>query len=151
MTISPRGIALIKEFETFKAKAYLCPAGVWTIGYGTTQINGTPVQPDWEIDEPTAVWCLEQDCTAFQAELLPFLKVQPTQNQLDALISFVYNLGVGSFARSSLLRAFNSGLPVTEDLFTRWNKARDPKTGKLVVLNGLTRRRRREYELFSEV
>jgi len=151
MEIGQRGLDLIKRFEGYSSRAYLCPAGVWTIGYGTTRINGLPVRPGMTCDHEEAEEWLRQDCNTTAAGIYPLIYADLHQNQVDALISFAYNLGVGAFKSSSLRRAINTGQEVYEDLFTRWSKARDPRTGKLRVLPGLLARRKQEYVLFSEV
>lgn len=151
MEISQRGLDLIKRFEGYSGTAYLCPAGVWTIGYGTIRINGRPVQAGMTCTHEEAEEWLRQECDEVAAGIDPLIDFELDQNQLDALISFAYNLGVGAFKSSSLRRVINAGEEVYEDLFTRWSKARDPRTGKLRVLPGLLARRKQEFALYSEV
>lgn len=148
-TTSPVGIQMIKDFESFRAKAYKDPVGVWTIGYGSIIVNGVPVRPGQVITEPEAVLALQRDVQTIERALGRLIIPTLTQNQVDALVDFCYNLGVGAFTRSTLRGRINSGQPIDASLFTRWNKARDRETGKLVTLAGLTRRRQAEFVLFS--
>jgi lysozyme len=150
--VSDRGLNFIKDWEKFRAKAYLDSKGVWTIGYGSTRVNGVPVRPGQVITEPQALAELRKDCRWRLDRLETLISAPLRQNQVDALLSLMYNIGDGGFAASSLRRAVNAGQggAVREDLFTRWNKIRDPKTGQLIVLDGLTRRRRAEYQMYME-
>lgn len=139
MKISPFGIEMVKAFEGFFAKPYVCPAGVLTQGYGHTAAAGPPALG--------GVWSLQ-----FAAELLgetiekryaapvrSLLKRTPTQGQFDAMVSFAYNVGVGAFKSSSVLRAFNRGdHEAAAAAFALWNKS----AGR--VLSGLVRRRKSE-------
>ena len=146
MQISEKGLNLIKKFEGFSSKPYLCPANVPTIGFGSTYYeNGMPVTLD---DDPVS----EQRAT----EILKFttdkiygsfvnkaVKVKLNQNQFDALVSFAYNLGNGNLQQSTLLKKVNNNDFIGASLeFEKWNKA----GGK--VLSGLTKRRTAEKELF---
>lgn len=137
------GKSLIKEFEGFRAVAYLCPAGVWTVGYGTTKINGTSVTSKTKVTTDEAEKFLEQDLQLFEDGVNHNVTVQLTQNQFDALVCFVYNLGVGSLKSSTLLKRINAGkFTEAADEFLKWDKAKGKK------LPGLTRRRKAERELF---
>jgi lysozyme len=137
------GKKLIKDFEGFRASAYICPAGVLTIGYGTTRINGRPVKAGLKITTDEADQFLEEDLKVFEDVVNNSVSIEITQNQFDALVCFVYNVGSGNFKKSTLLKLVNSGdLSEAADQFLRWNKA----GGK--VLSGLTRRRKAERELF---
>jgi lysozyme len=137
------GKSLIKEFEGFRAVAYLCPAGVWTVGYGTTRINGVAVTSKTKVTTDEADAFLEQDLQLFEDGVNHNVTVQLTQNQFDALICFVYNLGVGSLKKSTLLKRVNAGkFAEAADEFLKWDKANGKK------LPGLTRRRKAERELF---
>jgi lysozyme len=137
---SLRGVALIKRFEGFRAKAYICPAGVLTIGYGTTK----NVRPGQVVTEPEASVLLQQDLVVFEAAIKQLVSVPLTQYQFDALACFVYNVGSGNFKSSSLLRLLNAGsyTEVPAQLM-RWNKG----GGK--VLPGLTTRRQAEGALWN--
>lgn len=136
------GLELIKEFEGFRANAYLCPAGVPTIGYGETQ----GVKLGMTTTEPEASAKLEKRYDEFEADVLKNVKVTVTENQLGALVSFAYNLGVGNLQRSTLLKLLNAGnYTGAANEFGKWNMA----AGK--VLPGLVRRREAEKQLFLKV
>ncbi len=140
MTTSSRaGLGLIQTFEGCKLSAYLCPAGVPTIGYGRT----TGVKLGQTITQAQAdAWLLEE-YDAFERKVRALVKVPLTANQLGALVSFIYNVGPGAFGSSTLLRLLNKGDYAGAALqFARWNKA-----GRK-VLNGLIRRRKAEADLF---
>lgn len=137
------GKNLIKEFEGFRSTAYVCPAGVVTVGYGTTRINGNPVELGTKITTDEAEQFLEQDLKGFESAVNQNVIVEITENQFDALVSFVYNVGVGNFKKSTLLKKLNAGkINEAADEFLKWNKA----GGK--TLAGLTTRRKAERKLF---
>lgn len=139
MKTSDKGVALIKEFEGCKLTAYKCPAGVWTIGIGTTK----DVKPGMVITEAKAVDFLKRDLAVFEAAVNKLVKVEMSQPMFDALIAFVYNVGEGAFAKSTLLKKLNAGdRKGAADEFLKWNKA----AGR--VLEGLTRRRKAERALY---
>lgn len=140
------GEALIKEFESFHPKAYKDPVGIWTIGWGTTRINGIPVSEGMEANQVLLQACFLGDLSDALKSIDKLVKVPLNQNQIDALASFIYNVGEDGFFTSTLLKTINHKLLMKEDIWTRWNKG--TINGKLVVLNGLTRRRKKEYKLF---
>lgn len=147
MKTSNKGIELIKRHEGFRSRAYRCPAGVWTIGYGHT----AGVKPGDMITEARGEAFLRADLNTAERAVLAH-RLPLSQNQFDALVSFVFNVGTGNFTRSTLLRKAKSNV---NDLsiageFRKWNKARNPKTGKLEVLPGLTRRREDELKLYFD-
>lgn len=144
MVISTVGIELIKEFEGCYLEAYRCPAGVWTIGYGTTEpINGKPITAGMTITQQQADELLLQNLKIYEKAVNENVKVPLSQNQYDALVSFTYNVGCGALSTSTLLKMLNNNDYLgAADQFLRWDKA----GGK--VLAGLTRRRKRERELF---
>ena len=139
MKTSDKGIDLIKKFEGVRLNAYLDAAGVWTIGYGhTLNVKSTDVIT---LDE--AEHFLRQDIEFAEKEVNKH-NLNINQNQFDALVSFVFNLGVGNFARSTLLRKIKSNpndLTIRKE-FERWIYA----GGK--ILNGLVRRRKEEADLY---
>ena len=139
MNTSPKGISLIKEFEGLRLKAYKCPGGVWTIGYGHT----AGVKPGIVITKAQAEEYLKADLIAFE-RYLNGLGLALNQNQFDALISFIYNVGIGNFSSSTLLRKVrvNPQENSIMDEFLRWvySKGR--------VLPGLQRRRLAEMKLY---
>ena len=139
MKTSPKGIALIKEFEGLRLKAYKCPGGVWTIGYGHT----AGVKHGRVISEAQAEEYLKADLIEFE-KYLNGLGLAINQNQFDALISFIYNVGTGNFSSSTLLRKVRANPQDNSimDEFLRWvySKGR--------VLPGLQRRRLAEMKLY---
>jgi lysozyme len=141
------GVSLIIEFEGFRATAYQDVAGIWTIGYGSTRINGRAVVPGQTITAAAARQALKDDARAVAQFLGDAVSVPLSQLQVDALICFCYNVGVNAFHGSSLRRMLNAKQPITEPMFTAWNKIRDH--GILVVSDGLTRRRKAEFALFQ--
>jgi lysozyme len=149
MTLGLAGLELIKSFEDFSATAYQDDKGVWTLGYGTTRINGAPITRGMTCTEGQALDWLHEDASSALRAISRTIRVPLSENQVDALCAFAYNVGNAGFASSTLARTINAGQPVTEAMFTMWNKIRDPKTGQLRVLNGLTRRRKAEFALFA--
>ena len=141
MKVSQDCIQLVKHFEGFEDTAYLCPANVWTIGYGRTR----NVKEGDKITEPQAERDLLEELEEFKHQVLDSVKVELKQNELDALTSWTYNLGVGNLKSSTLLKKLNAGnkdeVPAE---IVRWNKA----NGK--VLAGLTKRREAEAELWAK-
>ena len=144
--INALGLQLIKEFEGFRSAPYLDAISKPTIGYGSTFYpNGTPVtMKDKAIDE-TAASKLMAD--KLNSEFCPgverLLKVKVSDNEFAAMVCLAYNIGLGNFAQSTVLRCMNAlNRPDAAHAFTLWNKA----GGK--VLAGLTRRRQAEMALF---
>ena len=139
MKTSAEGLALIKKFEGLELTAYKCAAGVWTIGYGHTK----DVQEGDEWSEAHADHMLEVELEEFEEYINDNVTVALSQNQFDALVSWVYNLGPANLKASTMLKVLNSGdyegVPAQ---IQRWNKA----GGK--VLEGLIRRRKAEALLF---
>lgn len=140
MNISETGLDLIKAFEGLRLTAYVCPAGVLTIGYGST---GSHVKPGMRITEEEADALIEKDLERFEHGVESLVKVEISQNEFDALVSFAFNLGLGALGQSTLLRLLNqSKYMEAAAQFKRWDKA----GGK--TLAGLTRRRLAEAALF---
>ena len=132
-------IPLIKEFEGCKLKAYKCPADIWTIGYGHTD----GVKEGDEITQQEADRLLANDVELFTTGVQRLVHSDINRNQLGALVSFSFNVGLGNLRHSTLLRMVNAGdfLGAANE-FARWNKA----GGK--ILSGLVRRREAERQLF---
>ena len=136
-------VKLIKQFEGFRSTAYKCPAGVWTIGYGSTSIDGVKVKQQDTITEQAALDDIYKRLNEIDKQITAVVRVPLNSNQLNALLDFVYNLGIGNFRSSTLLKKLNdSDYRGAADELLRWNKS----GGK--VLDGLTRRRQAEQELF---
>ncbi|CAO3358561.1 glycoside hydrolase family protein [Azospirillum palustre] len=143
-------VALVKHFEGLYLKAYLCPAGVPTIGYGHTD----GVRLGQTITEAQADAFLAADLAEAAADVDRYVKVPLTDDQRGALASFVFNLGPGNLASSTLLRKLNVGDAAGAAAeFGQWVKAtvKDPETGEKVkkTLPGLVSRRAAEQALFS--
>jgi lysozyme len=148
MTTSKRAVDLIKKFEGFFADAYLCPAGVPTIGYGSTMwSDGKLVKLGEKISmenaEKLLLWELQQKEYSLN-------KLTLNQNKFDALMSFVYNVGIGNLMKSTLYKKalINPNDQTIKDEFMKWNKAR--VKGVLTPLKGLTKRRTEEAKLYYE-
>lgn len=144
--ISKKGLDLITEFEGFYPKPYLCPANVPTIGFGTTRYpNGEKIKlTDNEITRTQALEYLSNDLIQFEKAVDALCTDTINQFQFDALVSFAYNLGATNLKNSTLLKKVNSNHndPTIALEFVKWNRA----NGK--ILNGLTRRRRAEAQLY---
>jgi len=139
--IGKPGLDLIKSFEGLKLRAYLCPAKVWTIGYGST---GPHVTPGKVITEAQANDLLQDDLDRFEKAVTRLVTVPLTQNQYDALVSFAFNVGISALERSTLLKRVNAKLfDQAKAEFSKWNRA----GGR--PLAGLTRRRAAEAALFG--
>jgi len=145
MKTGERGLALIKEFEGCKLAAYQCPAGIWTIGIGSTHYgDGTPVTKSRTLPTEKAAIALLAATIGQYEKAVNAVDAELTQNEFDALVCLCYNIGAGNFASSTLVKMLNAGEDKEEvaKQFVRWNKA----GGK--VMAGLTRRRDAEAELF---
>lgn len=141
MKTSAKGIDLIKHFEGLRLQAYRCPADRWTIGYGTTKINGKGVPPNLIISETQAEYLLKQDLIEFEKLVIQNIYVPLNQNQFDALVSHTYNTG-GS---KNLFAYINQQFP--HHIIREWIENHHI-TGNGIVLNGLVRRRKMEAELY---
>jgi len=146
MIASKNCINLIKLFEGYKAMSYLCPASVVTIGWGSTMYtDGRKIKLGDTINEQQAeemlMWELKNKSIALHGLNL-------NQNQFDSCLSFIYNIGIGAFTKSTLRKKIvaNPNDPTIKDEFMRWNKA--TVGSKLIELKGLTRRRTAEAELY---
>jgi lysozyme len=139
MSISTAGMQLIASFEGCKLKAYLCPANVWTIGYGHT----SGVRAGMEITQAKASQLFAKDLERFEDAVTKYVRVPLTQGQYDALVSLCYNIGTEAFRKSTLLKSLNEGKYKTAALqFHRWVNGNGKK------LPGLVRRRNEEYDMF---
>lgn len=142
MKTSVIGRNLIQRFEGFRSEAYLCPAGVWTIGYGHTAgvKPGDTCTPD-EADE-----FLKQDLRTAENTVNAQYLDHLNQCQFDALVSFVYNVGSGNFTSSTLLKKLKKDTSATRELEAEWKKW---KYANKVELKGLVRRRAAEWSLYK--
>jgi lysozyme len=150
MDLSQNGLEFIQRRESLSYSAYQDIAGVWTIGYGTIQIDGVPVRPGQTCTAEQASSWLHADCQAsINVISRATAGIVLAQNQFDSLVDFAYNVGNSGFLSSTLLKMIQARQPVVADYFTRWCKARDPKTGQLVVSQGLLNRRNMEWQMYS--
>ena len=134
------GVELIRHFEGCRFDAYLCPAGVWTIGYGHT----ADVKEGDRVDQEAAEAFLIEDLEKFEQSVTRLVEVPLTQQQFDALVSWTFNLGAGNLAESTLLRKLNNYqyVEVPEQMM-RWVRAGGQ------VLDGLVKRRAAEAAMFQ--
>ena len=143
---------IIAQFEGLRLKSYPDSGGIYTIGYGTT-INpetGLPIKKGDVITKEKALAWLRINTAALETQIKKLVKVPINANQLTALTSLAYNIGMGAFAGtknrppSTLLRLLNSGADknLVAAQFIRWNKVKGQ------VVDGLTKRRKLEAELF---
>ena len=140
MGLSRNGIDMIKDSEQLRLNAYLpTPNDVWTIGWGHTKST----KRGMVITEERAEVLLWSDLSWVGRVIDKHVKVPLTQNQYDALYSFIFNLGETNFSTSTLLRLLNKGdYQGAADQLPRWNKQKGN------VLRGLTKRRAEERKLF---
>lgn len=144
MKISEEGLLLIKRFEGCKLQSYLCPAGVWTIGYGHT----VGVKKGQTITQAQADQMLADDLVQYEQAVMGLVNDEDklTSNQFSALVSFAYNCGVANLRSSTLLRKVNAKDYVgAANEFGKW------VNGGGKVLSGLVRRREAERALFVKV
>ena len=144
--INQKAIELIKHFEGIRLKPYLCSAGVPTIGIGSTMyLDGTKVKlSDKPITEEEALELFNLTLVKYEDAVTAFIRTKLTENQRGALVSFIYNVGIGAFKASTLLRKINDGDFDVGVEFAKWNKVNHKE------VNGLTKRRQAEWELFNE-
>jgi lysozyme len=146
MKISNKGLDLIKKFEGYSDRPYLCAAGKPTISYGLTYYpNGKQVTlKDSKITKQQGEEMLNKIALDFSSNVEKIIKSNISQNQFDSLVSFSYNVGINNFQKSTLLKLVNinpNDAMIAKE-FLKWNKA----NGK--VLNGLTNRRIAESALY---
>lgn len=144
------GYKLIQNFEGLSLKAYAATESekqrnIWTIGYGnTTYLDGSKVKKGDKITREQADLMFKQTANKFALDVAKLINVCLTQNQFNALVSLAYNIGIGAFKGSTLLKKVNAN-PNDEsirDEFKRWVRAGGQ------VLNGLKRRRNEEADLY---
>jgi lysozyme len=140
MEISKEGLSLIKKFEGCELEAYKCAAGVWTIGYGSTK----GVKEGDTITQEEADELLLHEMEEYEGYINDMVTVDLKQNQFDALVSWVFNLGSSNLSSSTLLNRLNNKMwDDVPNQIKRWNKAGGQ------VLQGLVRRREAEALLFE--
>ena len=145
MKINDAGLYIIKKYEGFSPSVYICPAGRYTIGYGSTwDRTGDPVTPEHpDITIEDAERLLRQEVAHVETALKRLVKVSITENMFSALASFVYNVGSGAFQRSTMRMKLNrKNYEGCVKEFPRW------RMGGGRVLPGLVKRRKEEVSLF---
>ena len=145
MKISEQGLELIKHFESLQLKSYICPSGKWTIGYGHT---GSDVVPNSTITEEQAEIILMADIKPIENYLNIKVNRQLNQSQFDALVSFIFNIGMEAFKASTLLNKLmkNPSDLTIHNEFLRWKYG--TRNGKKAIMPGLEKRRREEAALY---
>ena len=146
MKTSDVGLALIKHYEGFYSKPYRCPAGLWTVGYGHLIGDGLNLPDHWNrhfsVEEIDAL--LRQDLARFERGVQRYIIVPLSQPQFDALVSFSFNLGLGTLQRSTVRQKINRlDFKGAIQSLLRYDKAGS------VALKGLTLRRRAEAKLMT--
>lgn len=145
-TTAQKGIAIIKKYEGFSAKPYLCPAGIPTIGYGNTYYpDGHTIKlTDAPITEAKATEILMGILNKYEGAVNRYAQKPINQNQFDALVSFTYNVGMENLRTSTLMKKLNINPsdPTIKDEFLKWTRSNG------VVLAGLKKRRAEEAQLY---
>lgn len=144
-TLDTFGYKLIQQFEGLRLKAYQDSVGIWTIGYGNiTYLDGSKVKKGDEITREQADLMFKNTANKFALEVAKLIDVCLTQNQFNALVSLAYNIGIGAFKGSTLLKKVNNNPndKSIADEFKRWRYA----GGK--VIQGLLNRRIKESEVY---
>ena len=147
MIVCAEAIALIKHFEGFRAVPYQCSARVWTVGYGSTYTpDGTPVAAETPmLGKAEAEQWLQGSLRVYAREVYRLIKVPLNSNQHGALVSFAYNVGMGSLQSSTLRAKLNRGdYHGAAQEFPKWRRA-----GGMILL-GLVKRRAAEQHLFNK-
>lgn len=143
MHASETAYQLIKHFESLRLRSYRDTGGIWTVGWGSTR----NVSSKTIIDLNEATIRLLDDIEEAEKSLVRLVKIPLLQNQFDALVSWIFNLGEDKIKNSTLLRKLNAKQPGVGEQFPRWKYGL--VDGKSVVLPGLLRRRNAERELFE--
>ena len=145
MVITNRLRELVKKYEGCELKAYKCPAGIWTIGFGNTQYNdGRSVKEGDQVTLEKANELLDVILIKFIQQVSGLVKVRLSQNQFDALTDFAYNCGIANLKNSTLLKKVNADstdLTIRNE-FEKWTRS----NGK--ILPGLVKRRKEEADLY---
>jgi lysozyme len=149
MKTSAVGYDTIKKFEGLRLNSYQDQVGIWTIGFGATYFpNGERVREGQTINREYAEILLQRTVDTFASKIDHLVTSEVTQNQFDALVSFAFNVGVGNFTQSTLLKKVNENPnnPAIRLEFMKWTKGR--KNGTLIHLPGLEKRRKQEADLY---
>ena len=143
MQISQAGLKFIADMEGLRSHAYQDAAGVWTIGFGHTG----DVKPEDHIGWDTAFEFLKKDVLEAEHCVHKSVLYPLKQNQLDALVSLVFNIGCHNFMSSTLLRKLNKGTRKASEHFLDWVKV--SKNGKSIRMSGLINRRKLEKAMYD--
>jgi len=152
MKVSQNLINLLKSFEGCVLHSYLDVADVPTIGWGSTMYkNQAHVQMGETITQEEADDLLLWEISEKTSRVNSLIRVAINQNQYDAIVDFAYNVGTGGLQSSTLLKKVNANPsdPTIRDEFMKWSKAH--VNGKLVVVEGLRKRRKKEADLYFTV
>lgn len=153
MNLDKEGFDLIKRWEGYHSKvkgstdckAYLCPAGVWTIGYGCTK----GVSKGMRISKAKAEAMFRDELAGHVAHVNKVVKTDLEQHEFNTLVSFAYNAGDGALSKSTLLKVLNRGdKSAVPAQLLRWTKHRNRRTGKRITSRGLTNRRMDEIKMW---
>ena len=146
MKTNEAGINLIKHYEGLRRESYLCPANVWTIGYGAIRyFYGEPVPPNARITEIEADDFLRRDLGSTEDFVSRLVRVPLTENQFSATVSLVFNIGAGNFQRSQIRQRINrKNYDGAASIWWQWRR------GAGRILPGLVKRRADEKDLFLE-
>lgn len=144
LLLDKEGLEFIKGWETFRAKPYLCDAGVWTIGFGHTKNVTAGTLPC--VYEKALKW-LREDVAEAELAVNRLVKASLTQREFNALVSFTFNVGVDNFRKSTLLKRLNAGdKPAASQEMLRWVYVKDANAKR--ISRGLVRRRAAERDAF---
>ena len=149
LTIKDSTTKLIQSNEGCRLKAYQDIAGVWTIGWGIIEYeNGNHVKEGDTITQAYADLLLEKQIALKVSQINPYVTAQLNQNQMDAVIDFVYNVGVGGFLGSTLRKRININPkdPLIKNAFEMWDKIH--KDGQLEFSQDLFNRRQKEVKIY---
>lgn len=145
--MNSKALEILKQFEGFREEAYKDAAGVWTIGFGTTRyMDGSPVQKGDKIDKHSAEIVLAKQFDEFKQNTRRLLPYTLPEDAVDAVALLVYNIGLGAFTKSTLLKRIKEDVKGFEAIEKEWN--RWVYAGKK-VLPGLVKRRKNEFQLYK--
>ena len=149
LSINNAGRELIEEFEDFRAEMYYDSAGKPTIGFGTLITESNIHLMTAKVNKAEARQLMNDHIKDDARAIQSYIHTKLNQDQVNALHSFVYNLGRGALRDSTLRKRINAGASMEEIKyqFSRWNK--ETKNGKKVASRGLTRRRAKEAALYA--
>lgn len=145
--MNQKAIELLKRYEGFRANAYKCPSNVVSIGYGSTfYMDGSPVKMGDIITEKDAEILLTKVVDDFKINVKRLLPYTLPEDAIDAVVLLVYNIGLGAFTKSALLKRIKEDVKGFDAIESEWNKW--VHSGKK-VLQGLVKRRKEEFQLYK--